>query len=219
MVLLSSFFFSCKKDEDNEIKSNTVQSLLSTSSTAFDNASSDIWVEITEEEYIKLSSELPNITKIGAQDSEFGVFSSASFGTGYSHVFNASTSKEVIIPNNDYIFAFKIDIKSTAISGLRILASSTSNTTGFEMIGNVVNATGSSTNETYYFVMKSTVQNKDNTGYVGFYSGGGGTSTAATTGSRYYLQGIATSTSNFSGPTTVGGIPVLQFLSSPKIKW
>ena len=117
LLLTLSFFISCSKDDapSNDAPSNeeiapqlTVQDLLSTSKTNYENAVNGTWVQVTEDEYNLLATQLHHINRSGISESNYQLTpdtNTNSFNWTISHVVNTPET----IPANSYFFAVKYE--------------------------------------------------------------------------------------------------------------
>ena len=188
--------------------------LLSTSKTAYNNASTNTWVEITETEYDNLAEKLNNVSKTGATEADFNNSVTIDHGSSPEYTV-ANIDASTTIPNTGYLFAFKYVISSkghgVTATTAQIKQSSTSNHQGFIDIGNTLPSHSiSSLIKTYYFVIKGNTTATTGTGYMAFTkSSNTNPAFKRITGTTYHYQ---SGNSNNLGSTIYNG-------SGSGVKW
>lgn len=177
LLSVSLVFTSCKKEEEEPPTPAPVESKmlasLSTSKTAYQNATAGSWIAITEAEYNKLAADLSNVTVSGMPQASFGIDVNT-YWTDETHTTSLAGTGVTKMPAGSYLFAFKFIRYSTfASTGSKVKISQTSETSGFSDLGGVLPTATGTTNSTHYYVIKdnNTATTATNS-YVGFFCNG-----------------------------------------------
>lgn len=203
--------FSCSKDDGPA--PITIESTLTTSKQAYQNANDGEWVAITELEYKKLVSDLDNISKVGNSDEMYTSDDTPSSTGGNPYTFvndNGAT-----IPKNSYLFAVKFYSTNENASGTKVKVSSTSITEGYNDLGNVLPNHGKGH---LHFVLKGSNNPTTNTGYMAMYENGSVIGLGNNDSSKYYEKsGDVLNFTNTNVKTKM--YYMFQGLSATKKQW
>jgi autotransporter-associated beta strand protein len=203
-----------------------IQSGLSTSLNAYNNARANCWVEITSSEYSNLATRVTNTGKYGVNDAGMVLIGNdASWGgLGYAisplvGATNLGTGVvATTIPANNYVYAFQIQYAKGATSnasGDKVYIGTT-NTTGFTQLGGDLPATNQSSSSMTIksFVLKGISTTVGSSAvYLGFYNKNARTNYVS--GSQYW------NSSGFAGTLSLNGsyYTPMQVLATPTKNW
>lgn len=164
-----------------------IADLLTTSATAYGNASANDWVKITEAEYDNLMADLNETSRNGLTDS---MFTSVSSNAGANNYTVASIGGGVTtIPANSYTIAFKYQSETVNVRSTDQVKVSDGTIQGtYKNVGNtLVSHSGA---EVHYFVIKGNSVKTGNTeGHLGFYSSNTTAYTNFPLVTNYYVSG------------------------------
>lgn len=164
IAFIALLTFSCSKDDGPA--PITIESTLTTSKDAFKSANNGDWIEITEEEYNNLATNLSEITKVGTTDVEYSTDKSGDARGAYTRTNHTSSAK---IPKNGYVFAFKYKvIGANGVSGVKIKQSITANNNGFQDLGKALPPHSGDLKDVF-FVLKGNNTSVNDDGYLGFF--------------------------------------------------
>jgi len=190
-----------------------IEFLLTTSKTAYKNATAGSWIEVTETEYNTLATKLNYTTKAGVADSLFTKTASHSYNSGG---YSWSNSLGVAIPAKSYVFGFKYLSAEDGSTSATVKASTTGKYAGFSNVGNALPAHNQGTK---HFILKgSNTLTGNATGYLSmyfdkgiryFYDGGSGLD--------LYMQWENGDASNI--PNSSSGILLYQGLTTTQRQW
>ena len=172
------FSSACKDDEPtlsnvDDLQLN-ISNILTTSKSIYDEANNGDWISITETEYNNLATELSSITRIGIPESSFKLNNATTHWSSQPHITALTGASVDKVPVGSLLFAFKfIRNGSFTSTGSRVKLSETSDTQGFENVGNALPDASGTTNSIHYYALKvdgstTTAENS----YVGFFCNG-----------------------------------------------
>ncbi len=148
----------------NDIAEDAILANLTTSQTAYENASDGDWIIITEAEYDALASNLNSISRVGSPEDKIN--QNDNFFGAEATVANRSGG--LTMPSGSYLFAFKYRAQSnTSMSGCKVKQSSTDVNSGYADLGSVLPTTSSA--GFHYFVLKGSNSPTTSTGYLAVY--------------------------------------------------
>jgi autotransporter-associated beta strand protein len=218
-----------RTDYGNQVTLTCCESIqfgLSTSLNAYNNASANSWVEITNSEYSNLATRVTNTGKYGVNDAGMALIGNdASWGgAGYAisplvGATNLGTGVvATTIPANNYVYAFQIQYAKGATSnasGDKVYIGTT-NTTGFTQLGGVLPATNQSSSSMTIksFVLKGISTTVGSSAvYLGFLNTNARTNYVS--GSQYW------NSSGFGGTLSLNGsyYTPMQVLATPIKSW
>jgi hypothetical protein len=215
-------------DYGNQITFNCcdlIQFGLTTSLNAYNNASANTWIEITNSEYNNLATTITNTGKYGVNDAGMALIGNNSTwgGAGYaisSRVGATDLGTGVVattIPANNFVFAFQAQYAgfTSNPSGDKVYLGTT-NTTGFSQLGGVLPATTqASTGMTIKsFILKGASSTVGSSAvYLGFLNTNARTNYVS--GSQYW------NSSGFTGTLSLNGsyYTPMQVLATPTKSW
>lgn len=195
-----------------------VGDILTTSLSSYNSLADNEWLEITANEYALLTKEVKSLTVGGLQDVDFAS-KATSFSPNFTQASTPGTYGSTVInalPSNSYLFAFKITANASSITGLKIKASTTSISSGYNDVGNAIDISNTSANSDHYFVMKPSVS-YTNAPYTAVYTGStGGIRGLSISGTRlrYWSRGDSNSLISISS-----NLPNYQVLSTTEKSW
>ncbi len=171
--LVGFLFIACNSDDDGDTTpppvqiTDKIELTLTTSKSAYQNASNGDWIQITGLEYNLLATVLNSVSKIGTTDDQYNdnstIFAVGSGSTGIT----MANDNGVTIPNNSYIFAFKYNVTEDNAGSTKVKISNTSVTEDYVTIGAVLPPHNQGDN---YFVLKgSSSATSNSTGYLGVF--------------------------------------------------
>ena len=125
--------YSCSNEDDSP-PTVTIESVLSTSKVAYQNANSGDWIKITQSEYDLLAASLNNVSRVGTTEEQYN-FEPRRFRQSDQTLAN---NNGINIPSDSYVFAFKYHTIRPEAPSIVIKQSSTSVTEGYRDIGNPI---------------------------------------------------------------------------------
>ena len=176
VILLTT---ACKNDEPAPSKAEqlniSISNSLSTSKSTFQNANKGEWIAITSEEYYALTTDISNVSRSGMPEPNFSLNNVTGYWSGYPTLTALIGSDVNKVRAGSFVFAFKyIRYESNTASGARVKLSETSETDGYENLGDALpDATGDNSS-IHYYVLKvedGTATTSSNS-YVGFFCEG-----------------------------------------------
>lgn len=163
-VLAATTIFTTSCSKDDEPTPITIESTLTTSKQAYQNASDGNWVEVTKEEYGNLATTLNDVSKIATEDTDYLTDDSKISSNNPS--FTLANGNGVDIPANSYVFAFRFYSKSDNHEGSKVKISSTDIKSGYSDLGGTLPTVDKGD---HFFVLKGNNTKIDNKGYLAIF--------------------------------------------------
>ncbi len=157
--------YSCSNDDDSPTV--TIESVLSTSKVAYQNANSGDRTQIMQSEYDLLATVLNKVSMIGTKEYQYN-FEPRSFRQSEQTLAN---NNGINIPTDSYVFAFKYHTIRTQVPSIIIKQSSINVTEGYSDLGNPTPEHSGGGN--VYFVIKGNDSKIASEGFLAIYMGEG----------------------------------------------
>lgn len=154
MLVLLIVIASCKKDSGKSRgQEDLVRSSLSTSATAYDNATPDSWVNVTADEYNKLLTQVTQAVIGGATESFMNTMPATSWNTNVTAGGSELVTK---LPASSYVIGWSVKTGSYPSASINSkLKVSSSQKTDYNTYGNALPDIGViPPNTRVYFVLK-----------------------------------------------------------------
>ena len=171
--LVGFLFIACNSDDDGDTTpppvqiTDKIELTLTTSKSAYQNASNGDWIQITGLEYNLLATVLNSVAKIGTTDDQYNDSANILAVSSGSSGITIANDNGITIPNNSYIFAFKYNVTDDNAGSTKVKISNTSVTEDYVSLGAVLPPHDQGDN---YFVLKgSNTRISGNTGYLGVF--------------------------------------------------
>jgi hypothetical protein len=183
---------SCKKKDSDGPQEDKIRASLGVSKTAYDNATANNWVSVTETEYNNLLVIVSGSAKYGAPE----IFMNTTPATGWSASYTIAGNNNVAkVPASNYIIGWSVKTanSSSTAAGSKLKVSTTQ-TSGYIDYGGPLPSTGTLAATTrVYFVLKNP-GNKTPAApaYTGVYNGSNyflANINGASHGPEYYKSG------------------------------
>jgi len=187
--------------------------LLATSLTDYNNAANGDWIEITETEYNNLADNLNQVTTAGLKESLFeqDLTSLSPGANGYTVSAKNDTDTELMLANNEFVFAFKYVNKAGVANRTNDQVKISSNSDislGYSNLGTALPS--HSGNGVTYFILKGNTTKNTAEGFINFYSSNSmgynvinGYTTRFASGNANTLNGTDANTFRIQALTTI----------------
>lgn len=148
------------------LPTDKIELTLTTSKTAYQNAVSGDWIQITETEYNLLATVLNSVSKIGTTDTQYNDISDIiPIGSGVDGI-TIANDNEITVQSGSYIFAYKYNVTEDNVSSTKVKVSETSVTENYKNIGSILPPHNFGDN---YFVLKGSNSRTADTGHLGVF--------------------------------------------------
>ncbi|MDJ0646877.1 MAG: hypothetical protein QNJ57_12920 [Flavobacteriaceae bacterium] len=212
MLLCLLIMTAACSEDDSGTSPVEIESTLTTSKAAYQNASNGDWIQITELEYNLLATELNNVSRVGTTEEQYD-FEPSTFRQSDQTLAN---NNGINIPINSYVFAFKYHTIRPEAPSIVIKQSSTSVTEGYRDIGNPIPDHEGGGN--IYFVIKGNNLKTTSEGFLAVYIGKGN-STGMRTDITDSMTAQGNRNTNSLSLSSSIVLHLYQGLSTPEKQW
>ena len=142
-----------------------IEFVLSESKSAYQNAMTGEWIEITEKEYDSLFTIINSINLVGSSNDDYN---GAARASSFEYHSNSTVANfDNLLPKGEYLFAFRYISGATEVTGAKVKISETSVTSGYQDFGSVFPNHGA---DEVYFVLKGNETNYAGDAHLAMYS-------------------------------------------------
>ncbi len=218
ILLLNFTLLSCSSDDDNNSDPQAIDKIelaLTTSKSAYQNASTGNWIAITETEYNILALALNDVVKSGSTDEEYNFDTTITPVSASANGITMANNNGASMPNDSYVFAFKYHVTQDDIDSAKVKVSSINPQGEYSNLGNILPSHNSGDN---YFVLKGNNSPTTNSGFLAVFCPKKPGFKEIGTNTIYYFSQDDSSTLGTTGGTG-SALILYQGLSTTEKQW